>query len=344
MAKQTIATGTSANDGTGDTLRQGADKINSNFAEIYNYLGDGSTLSSGITFDSYNIIFEGSSINAFETTVTVEDPTADRIVTIPNHGGYFILDSATQTLSNKTLDSATLNNPLVDGVKIQDDDTSHQYTIVGGSLTTNHNVSLPNISSDDTILFADATQTITNKTLTSPNFTANLNDVNGNEVIKFNATASADTEITITNANNGTPKIAASGAATNINLELDGKGNGLVVLSPAFTSGTHTGNGIIDSDTTVTVFSGSNHEAYLGDGVTTGDVRILLNTSTTANISVMKATGAPTALFRKGSGTANQMVLKPGGSAQVIWDGTYWNPIGYGFDSTGYGLDTLVDF
>lgn len=344
MAKQTIATGTSANDGTGDTLRQGADKINSNFAEIYNYLGNGSSLSSGITFDSYNIIFEGSSADAFETTLTVDNPTADRTVTIPNHGGYFILDSATQTLTNKTLDSATINNPLFDGIKIQDDNSSHQYTIVGGSLTTNHNVSLPNISSDDAILFADATQTITNKTLTSPNFTANLNDVNGNEVIKFNATTGANAEITITNSNSGTPKIAASGSATNINLELDGKGNGLVVLSPAFTSGTHTANGIIDSDTTVTIFSGTNHEAYLGDGVTTGDVRILLNTSTTANISVMKATGAATALFRKGSSTATQMVLKPGGSAHVVWDGTYWNPIGYGFDSVGYGSDPLVDF
>lgn len=342
MAKQTIATGTAANDGTGDTLRQGADKINSNFNEIYNYIGNGSTLNSGITFDSYNIIFEGTSANAFETTVTVEDPTADRTVTIPNYGGYFILDSATQTLTNKTLDSATINNPLLDGIKIQDDDASHQYTFVGGSLTSNHDITLPNITSDDEILFADATQTITNKTLTSPNFTANLNDVNGNEVIKFNATASANAEITITNSNSGTPKIAASGSATNINLELDGKGNGLVVLSPAFTSGTHTSNGIIDSDTTVTVFSGSNHEAYLGNGVTTGDVRILLNTSTTANISVMKATGAGTALFRKGSSTATQMVLKPGGSAHVVWDGTYWNPIGYGFDSTGSG--PLVDF
>jgi hypothetical protein len=342
MAKQTIATGTAANDGTGDTLRQGADKINSNFSEIYNYIGNGSTLNSAISFDSYNIIFEGTSADAFETTLTAANPTADRTVTIPNHGGYFILDSATQTLTNKTLDSATINNPLLDGIKIQDDDASHQYTFVGGSLTSNHNITLPNITSNDVILFADATQTITNKTLTSPNFTADLNDVNGNEVIKFNATASADTEITVTNANSGTPKIAASGAATNINLELDGKGNGLVVLSPAFTNGTHTANGIVDSDTTVTIFSGTNHEAYLGDGATTGDLRIFLNTSTTANITVMKASGAATALFRKGSSTATQMVLKPGGSAQVVWDGTYWNPIGYGFDSTG--SDPLVDF
>lgn len=35
MAKQTIDIGASANDGTGDTLRSGATKINENFTELY---------------------------------------------------------------------------------------------------------------------------------------------------------------------------------------------------------------------------------------------------------------------------------------------------------------------
>ena len=35
MAKQTVGIGTTANDGTGDTLRVGADKINDNFNEVY---------------------------------------------------------------------------------------------------------------------------------------------------------------------------------------------------------------------------------------------------------------------------------------------------------------------
>ena len=39
MAKQTINIGTSANDGTGDTLRDGADKINDNFTELYDGAG-----------------------------------------------------------------------------------------------------------------------------------------------------------------------------------------------------------------------------------------------------------------------------------------------------------------
>ena len=44
MALQSINLGTVANDGTGDNLRVGADKVNDNFLEVYNLLGDGSTL------------------------------------------------------------------------------------------------------------------------------------------------------------------------------------------------------------------------------------------------------------------------------------------------------------
>ena len=35
MVKQVISTGTTANDGTGDTLRSAGQKINSNFTELY---------------------------------------------------------------------------------------------------------------------------------------------------------------------------------------------------------------------------------------------------------------------------------------------------------------------
>jgi len=44
MAKQTINIGTTADDGTGSTIRAGGDLINDNFNEIYTELGDGSAL------------------------------------------------------------------------------------------------------------------------------------------------------------------------------------------------------------------------------------------------------------------------------------------------------------
>ena len=68
-------------------------------------------------------------------------------------------------------------------------------------------------------------------TLTAPKI-ANagfIADANGNEQIIFNATASAVNEITITNAATTTsPTIAASGGDTNIDLNLNAKGTGII--------------------------------------------------------------------------------------------------------------------
>jgi hypothetical protein len=50
MAKQTVNIGTVANDGTGDEIRTGGDKINDNFNELYAHLG-GDTLPSTIKID-----------------------------------------------------------------------------------------------------------------------------------------------------------------------------------------------------------------------------------------------------------------------------------------------------
>jgi hypothetical protein len=49
MAKLGIFTGTSPNDNTGDTLSQGAAKINSNFSEIYNAIGDGTNITNSLS-------------------------------------------------------------------------------------------------------------------------------------------------------------------------------------------------------------------------------------------------------------------------------------------------------
>ena len=49
MTKQAIGLGSTADDGTGDTIRVGGDKINDNFNEIYTLLGDGSDLTSGLS-------------------------------------------------------------------------------------------------------------------------------------------------------------------------------------------------------------------------------------------------------------------------------------------------------
>ena len=62
MAKYTIDRGTTANDGTGDNLRDGANKVNLNFDEIYTAIGDGTTLSA-VTASS-TTTFTGKTIDA----------------------------------------------------------------------------------------------------------------------------------------------------------------------------------------------------------------------------------------------------------------------------------------
>jgi hypothetical protein len=58
---------------------------------------------------------------------------------------------------------------------------------------------------------------------------ASINDVNSNELIRVSATASAVNEITVANAAAGNaPAISATGNDTNINLNLAGKGTGVV--------------------------------------------------------------------------------------------------------------------
>lgn len=74
MAKQVINTGAGANDGTGDSLRDGAGKVNSNFTELYNALGNGNSVqinlsgaSSGqiLAYNGVNFVPSSSSAIAF---------------------------------------------------------------------------------------------------------------------------------------------------------------------------------------------------------------------------------------------------------------------------------------
>ena len=52
-----------------------------------------------------SIVFEGATANAFETTLTVTDPTADRTITLPNTSGTVALTSDV-VLESAVLDRA----------------------------------------------------------------------------------------------------------------------------------------------------------------------------------------------------------------------------------------------
>lgn len=317
MARQNIGIGASANDGTGDTLRIAGDKINDNFIELYQKLGgDSDALATGISLTNHSIVFEGTSTDSFETTLLVTDPTADRTIYLPNANGTLLTDSATQTLTNKTLGSAVLTTP-----QINDTSETHQYIVTPAELVADRNVNLPLLTDSDTFVFEAHTQTLTNKSLTTANLTTprvitSIDDTNGAELIKVTATASAVNEITVANAATGNkPSITASGNNANITLQVNSKGTGSVEISKlALTSSTITSDGAASTSASYIICNkGSALAVTLADGTVVGETKIFTNK------------GAGTATITPSNfaaGTSFAIAQYEG--AQVIWDGTNW--------------------
>ena len=305
MTRQNINVGSSANDGTGDTLRSAGTKINQNFQELYTQLGgDSSTLSTRVIIKDSGgegtIIFEGSSTDSHETKLIATDPTADRTITLPNAGGNVVLDTATQTLTNKTLTTPTI-----------------------ASITNGGTITIP--SGAGTIATIAASQTLTNKTLTSPTINTpiigtSLNDANGNEFIKFTTTGSAVNEITIANGASTTgPTLSATGGGANLNIIMTPKGTGSVELNKAaFSSSTITANGAASTAATLIIGNkGSQLDVSLADGTTVGEYKIFTN----------KGAGAMHVTpdnFAQGT----KFVLAQNDGCTCIWDGSNWFLVG----------------
>ena len=59
---------------------------------LQNVTSSGATTSNNITLNGANLIFEGYLANAYETTLTVAEPTKDNTVTIPDATGNLAMD------------------------------------------------------------------------------------------------------------------------------------------------------------------------------------------------------------------------------------------------------------
>jgi hypothetical protein len=127
MTRQNISTGSSANDGTGDTLRSAGTKINANFTELYTFLGgNASTLSTQVSLEDSSIVFEGSAADGNETRIMAENATADRLVRIPNASGTLVMDTLSQTITNKTLGEVSFESSTITA----DGDCSDTATLI----------------------------------------------------------------------------------------------------------------------------------------------------------------------------------------------------------------------
>ena len=99
--------------------------------------------------------------------------------------------------------------------------------LTGGTITTSGTIAI-----DSTVVTLTGTQTLTNKTLTTP-IIGQINDVNSNEILLLTPVTSATDYFTLKNGIGvGVPlHLVAEGSSTNIGLHIQPKGSGLVTIS-----------------------------------------------------------------------------------------------------------------
>ncbi|MDA7494712.1 hypothetical protein N8455_00060 [Candidatus Gracilibacteria bacterium] len=320
MARQTINTGTVANDNTGDTMRNAGTKINANFSEIYTILGgDSVTPTTTMSFGTNTIVAEGSVADDHETTLAFTNPTADRTITFPDETGTVQLTGGSQSLT-----SAVLTTP-----QIQDTSSNHKYIFASSELDSDTTVNLPLLTDSDTFSFVGFTETLLNKTLTSPVLTTPkfadagfIADANGNEAIVFQTATGAVNHVELTNAATGAaPAFNAVGGDTNVTMSLAAKGTGSLNLNSKinYTTETLTGTTVAASAVIpVTVHNASSAiAASLINGTVAGQIKKFVNIGA-GIVTLTPATYA--------QGTT--IVLAQHDNAELLWTGSTWYDLG----------------
>ena len=111
------------------------------------------TFTGTVTLDTgVNLVFEGATANAFELTLTSGDPTADRVVTLPDLTTTLVGRDTTDTLTNKTLTSPTVSGLYLSDLSI----------VVEGSTADSFETTLSFVdpTADRTIYVPDANGTL----------------------------------------------------------------------------------------------------------------------------------------------------------------------------------------
>lgn len=164
------------------------------------------TVSTTPTFAD-RITFEGATPDDFELTLLVTEPTSDVTVTLPNATDTLVGKATTDTFTNKSISGSTntlsnigngsLTNSTISGKALG---TNLDALTIGTGLSgTSYNGSTGvTVAIDSTVATTSGTQTLTNKTLTSPVVTGlTLND--SSIVFEGSSEDAHETTLTVTN-------------------------------------------------------------------------------------------------------------------------------------------------
>ena len=158
--------------------------------------------------------------------VSPEAITGNKIVTFP------LLTETFYFIKNSTSGAYTVQLKAVSGsgatVTFSTTDKGYKLLYLDGVATNTGVIEIP-LATAGTVTLT-GTQTLTNKTLTSPKIGTSILDTNGNELALLTATSSAVNEFTIANGASGNaPRLSATGE-TNVDLDLLAKGTGHVTI------------------------------------------------------------------------------------------------------------------
>jgi len=159
--------------------------------------------------------------------VSPEAITGNKVVTFP------LLTETFYFIKNSTSGAYTVQLKAESGsgatVTFATDDKGYKAIYLDGVATNTGVIEIP-LSTAGTVT-ETGTQTLTNKTLTSPKIGTSILDTNGNELFKLTATGSAVNELTYANAATGNkPAFTATGGDTNIGVSIQPKGSGTVTI------------------------------------------------------------------------------------------------------------------
>ena len=184
-----------------------------------------------------SIVFEGATADAYETTLTVVDPTQDNTITLPNTTGTVVLDSATQTLTNKTLTSPTISgSPVITGLSsagmVASSATPKDYvdSILGSATAAATSAASAATSASSAATSASSAATSASNALTSANSAAT------SATAAATSATSAATSATAAATSASSASTSASSALTSANSASTSASSAATSASSALTS------------------------------------------------------------------------------------------------------------